>query len=100
VGKNIEKRIEELINRILWDKAINLVRWELKGSERDSVLKVFIDKPGGITVDDCALVSKELSLLLELEEPVDYRYRLEVSSPGIIRHCSMQNEKCKLKNEK
>jgi len=52
-------------------------------SNRGRFVRIFMDKPGGITVDDCAAVSRHLSHLLEVEE-VDYD-RLEVSSPGLDR---------------
>ncbi len=56
---------------------------ELERSARGALLRVYIDKPGGINVDDCALVSNHLSLLLAVEN-VSYD-RLEVSSPGLDR---------------
>jgi len=56
---------------------------DLQVSNRGRFLRVFMDKPGGITVDDCAAASRQLSRLLEVEG-VDYD-RLEVSSPGLDR---------------
>ncbi len=50
-----------------------------------SILCIYIDKPGGVTVGDCAQVSRELSALLEVEGGMDLSYSLEVSSPGILR---------------
>jgi ribosome maturation factor RimP len=81
--EDAKKKIKNLINKVLWDKNIHLVRLELKGSEAYSILRIFIDKPGGVTVEDCVLVSRELSDLFDIEEPIDHRYTLEVSSPGI-----------------
>lgn len=93
--KDVKQQIENLINKVLWDKNIHLVRWELKGSEAYSILRIFIDKPGGVTVEDCALVSKELSDLLDIEEPIDHRHTLEVSSPGINLDIDIKNKKKK-----
>jgi ribosome maturation factor RimP len=56
---------------------------DLQVSNRGRFLRVFMDKPGGITVDDCAAVSRHLSRVLEVEG-IDYD-RLEVSSPGLDR---------------
>jgi ribosome maturation factor RimP len=56
---------------------------DLERSAKGALLRVFIDKPGGITVDDCALVSNHLSRLFAVEN-VSYD-RLEVSSPGLDR---------------
>jgi ribosome maturation factor RimP len=48
-------------------------------------LRVYIDKPGGVTVDDCADVSRQLSAILDVEDPIAASYTLEVSSPGLDR---------------
>ncbi len=62
-----------------------LVDVQLGGSGRSRVLRVYIDVPGGVTVDDCAEVSEQLSAILDVEDPIRERYRLEVSSPGLDR---------------
>jgi len=48
-------------------------------------LRLTIDKPGGITLDDCVVVNRRLSLLLDAQDPIQGHYRLEVSSPGLNR---------------
>jgi ribosome maturation factor RimP len=60
-----------------------LVAWERSGKGSGSLLRIFVDKPGGIDIDDCAKVSQQLSRVLEVEG-VGYD-RLEVSSPGLDR---------------
>lgn len=50
-----------------------------------TVLRVYIDKEGGVTLDDCGKVSAQLSAVLDVEEPITGRYTLEVSSPGSDR---------------
>lgn len=57
---------------------------DLEISGRGKLLRLFIDKPGGVSIDDCALVSEQVSRLLAVEHDVDYD-RLEVSSPGLDR---------------
>lgn len=57
---------------------------DLEISSRGKLLRLFIDKPGGVNIDDCALVSEQVSNLLAVEHDVDYD-RLEVSSPGLDR---------------
>lgn len=52
---------------------------------RHSVVRVYIDKPAGINVDDCALVSEQVSAVLDVEDPITGEYTLEVSSPGMDR---------------
>ncbi len=58
---------------------------ELKLGGRDGVLRVFIDKPGGVGLDDCENVSHQISALLDVEDPIPGHYVLEVSSPGLDR---------------
>lgn len=58
---------------------------EYVGQGRHSVLRVYIDHQEGITVDDCAKVSHQASGVLEMEDPINSAYTLEVSSPGIDR---------------
>lgn len=62
-----------------------LVDAELVGSGSNRVLRVYIDSHGGIDVEDCALVSRQLSALLDVEDPIPGAYTLEVSSPGLDR---------------
>jgi len=58
---------------------------ELTGSPGRSVLRVYIDGPKGVTVDDCARASQQFSAILDVEDPVPGHYTLEVSSPGLDR---------------
>lgn len=62
-----------------------LVDVELKGGRQHQMLRVYIDSPQGITVDDCAQVSRQLSAVLDVEDPFPGAYTLEVSSPGLDR---------------
>ena len=62
-----------------------LVDVELAGSSHHPTLRVYIDSPAGVNVDDCARVSRQLSALLDVEDPLPGQYTLEVSSPGLDR---------------
>jgi ribosome maturation factor RimP len=84
-GKAIIDRIAKLVEPILTEKGFELVLVEYRREERDMVLRLYVDKEGGITLDNCAEVSREISVLLEVEDPITNAYRLEVSSPGIDR---------------
>lgn len=79
------ERIEQLITPILDELGMELVEIEYKREGRDWFLRLFVDKEGGITLDDCAEVSREVSAVLEVEDPITVAYTLEVSSPGIER---------------
>lgn len=61
------------------------VKFEVVGSSSSPIIRLFIDKPGGVSVRDCGRVSRAVSLLLEEEDPFPGRYLLEVSSPGSQR---------------
>src|SRR4030042_5683453 len=76
--------------RVLLEPAVaalgfELVDTEFSGSGRQAVLRIYIDKPDGVTVDDCALVSRQVSAILDVEDPITGQYMLEVSSPGLDR---------------
>jgi len=79
------QRAESLLQPILSSMGLELVDLELKKVGRSQVLRVFIDKPGGVNLDDCAEVSRELSVQLDVEDCISSRYTLEVSSPGLNR---------------
>ena len=53
--------------------------------EKDCYLRIYIDKPGGVEIDDCQLVSEKLTTVLDEKDPIKEKYYLEVSSPGIAR---------------
>jgi ribosome maturation factor RimP len=81
----LQTTLEKLITPILAGFALELVDLELKGEGHRQVLRIFIDKPGGVNLDDCAEVSREISALFEVEDPIPGAYVLEVSSPGLDR---------------
>jgi ribosome maturation factor RimP len=72
------------------EPAINVLGCELVGIEyvpqgRRSLLRIYIDKPSGVTIDDCSDVSHQVSAILDVEDPIREQYTLEVSSPGLDR---------------
>lgn len=78
-------RVTAIAQPILESLRIELVDIEFKRSGREMILCLFIDKEGGVTVDDCADVSRELSLIIDVEDFIPGNYSLEVSSPGLDR---------------
>ena len=74
--------LQGLVERSVTQLGYELVDLEI--SNRGKLLRVFIDKPEGVTIDDCVLVSNQLGNVLAVENDIDYD-RLEVSSPGIDR---------------
>lgn len=75
----------QLLEPVIKRQGYELADLELKVGSRDGVLRVFIDKPGGVGLEDCELISRQVSALLDVEDPVPGRYSLEVSSPGLDR---------------
>jgi len=80
-----ERRTEELILPIIEEYSFELWDVEYVKEGSDWYLRVYIDKPGGITIDDCVLVSRRLSDQLDKEDYMEDAYILEVSSPGLGR---------------
>ena len=77
--------IESLAAPVVAAQGCELVEVELAGKQGFWVLRIFIDKAGGVYVEDCAAVSRQVSLLLDAEDTIDEKYTLEVSSPGLTR---------------
>ncbi len=82
---DVATRVTALAEQILISLQMELVELEYKSEGRELVLRLFIDKEGGVTLDDCASVSRELAEILEVEDFIEGNYRLEVSSPGLDR---------------
>ncbi|MFA7059334.1 MAG: ribosome maturation factor RimP [Pedobacter sp.] len=78
-------RVTAIAQPILESLHLELVDIEFKRSGKELILCLFIDKDGGVNVDDCADVSRELSLIIDIEDFIPGNYSLEVSSPGLDR---------------
>src|SRR3984893_1407163 len=78
-------QIEAIAERVAAPAGIEIVEVELKGSGKHYLLRIYIDKPEGVTHADCELVSREMSAILDVEDPIPGTYELEVSSPGVER---------------
>lgn len=79
------EKLKALLEPTIEELGYELVHLELATQNRNQVLRVYIDAPGGILVDDCATVSRQLSVILDVEDPLSQEYLLEVSSPGTDR---------------
>jgi ribosome maturation factor RimP len=78
-------KITEMAQRVAVSEGLTLVDVELKEGRGSRLLRVYIDKPEGISHADCELVSEQLSAMLDVEDPFPGSYTLEVSSPGLDR---------------
>jgi ribosome maturation factor RimP len=79
------QQLTELLEPVVVALGYELVCLELGGSGRSSTLRLFIDAPTGVGLDDCARVSREVAAVLDVEDPIPHAYQLEVSSPGLDR---------------
>lgn len=82
---DVVSRVTELAEQVLASMQMELVELEYKREGRELVLRLFIDKEGGVGLSDCEAVSRELSEILEVEDIIQGHYRFEVSSPGLDR---------------
>jgi len=80
-----EQQLIDLLKPVV--EALGFEFWGLEyiAQGKNSVLRVFIDSPNGIHVDDCAQVSRQISGVMDVEDPITSEYNLEVSSPGVDR---------------
>ncbi|ADL07997.1 ribosome maturation factor RimP [Thermosediminibacter oceani] len=81
----ILKKVWDIGERVIHDRGFELVDVEFVQEAGSWYLRYYIDKPGGITLDDCQEVSEEISRRLDIEDPIPHSYILEVSSPGVER---------------
>ncbi len=80
-----EKQLEALLAPAVAELGFIIWGLEYLGQGKHSTLRVYIENSDGVSVDDCANVSREISALLDVEDPISTNYTLEVSSPGVDR---------------
>jgi len=81
----VTARISDLVEPILDELGFELVNVEYLSERGRWVLRIYIDKEGGVTIDDCAMISGELGDLIDIKGIIEHEYVLEVSSPGLDR---------------
>ncbi len=81
----LEQKLTELLQGSVEDLGCELWVIECQRAGRYLTVRLFIDKDGGVTIDDCADVSRQVSAVLDVEDPITDKYNLEVSSPGLDR---------------
>jgi ribosome maturation factor RimP len=83
--RTAQDAIRKIVEPILTDRGLELVELEVRHGHGGGVVRLFIDRSGGVRVADLESVSREVSTLLDVEDPIETRYTLEVSSPGLDR---------------
>ncbi|SEQ68960.1 ribosome maturation factor RimP [Solimonas aquatica] len=81
----MRERLEQILEPVVVSLGYELVLLEYSPSPKNAMLRLYIDAPAGITLEDCERVSKEVSGVMDVEDPIRSAYRLEVSSPGLDR---------------
>ncbi|ACK42484.1 MULTISPECIES: ribosome maturation factor RimP [Dictyoglomus] len=79
------KKLKDIVEPICEKYSYELVDLEYRREPHGWVLRVYIDKVGGVTVEDCAYISEKISKELDIKDPIPHSYILEVSSPGLDR---------------
>ncbi len=81
----ITEQIAELVEPVLYESGYELVDVEYLSERGNWVLRLYVDKEGGITIEDCASLSREIGPLIDVKDLIRHKYVLEVSSPGLNR---------------
>src|SRR5207245_5752114 len=81
----VAERVRQIAEQAAIDHGVELVHAEVSGPGGHPLVRVFIDKPGGVTHEDCSEMSLELGTVLDVEDFIHSAYTLEVSSPGLER---------------
>lgn len=84
--------IRQMAERVADSEGLTLVDVEIKGGRTNQLLRLYIDKPEGVSHADCQSVSEQMSALLDVEDPFPGPYTLEVSSPGLNRKLSVPHD--------
>jgi ribosome maturation factor RimP len=85
IQTQVRQQVEQLAEALVASEGMELVDLEYRREGRRWMLRLFIDKDGGVTLDDCASISRELGDLLDVKDVIPQAYVLEVSSPGLNR---------------
>jgi ribosome maturation factor RimP len=93
MGMGVDRdRVRSLIEQVVEGQGYELVDVEFKGGGKNSVVRIFIDKPDGVSHQDCALVSEQVGTVLDVEDLIPLAYTLEVSSPGLERRLVKESD--------
>ena len=98
--KQVRQQIEQLAETLVTSEGMELVDFEYRREGRRWMLRLFIDKDGGVTLDDCASISRELGDLLDVKDIIPQAYVLEVSSPGLNRRIRKKEDFARFAGQK
>src|SRR5687768_4325915 len=84
-SSSVEDRVQAIAERVAIDHGLELVHAEVAGPDNKPIVRIYIDKPNGVTHADCSEVSLHVGTILDVEDFIHASYTLEVSSPGLER---------------
>lgn len=96
----IADRVEQLAGPLCDSEGLELAHVAFVHESHQYFLRVYIDKPGGVTMEDCTLISRQLGDLLDVSMSLEAAYRLEVSSPGINRPLFKKDDYSRFKGQR
>jgi len=96
----VHRQVEEISESLVVSEGMELVDLEYRREGPRWVLRLFIDKDGGVNIDDCARISRELGDLLDVKDVIPQAYVLEVSSPGLNRRIRKKEDFSRFVGEK
>ena len=88
----LDQTVQDQLAAIVADEGLELVTTEVVGSGSKTILRLVVDGPDGVNLDQCAVVSRQASVMLDVEDPFRHHYTLEVSSPGLDRKLYQQDD--------
>jgi len=97
--ENLLQEIRQVVEPILESQGFELVDLEYQRESRGWVLRIYLDREGGVSLDDCARVSHEVGAILEVKDLIPSSYILEVSSPGLTRPLKKPEDFRKFRNQ-
>ena len=99
-AEEIVRRVSDVIQPVIDEQGLELVDVVYTPEHGRWVLRVFIDKPGGVTLGDCTTVSREIGTILDVEDIIPHSYSLEVSSPGLDRPLTKERDFLRYRGQK
>ncbi len=95
----LEEKLEQLLAPTIESMGFELWGIEYIPAGKHSTLRIYIEKEGGVNVDDCSDVSRQVSAIMDVEDPISSAYNLEVSSPGMDRQLFKPEQFTRYKGE-
>ncbi|THB74113.1 MAG: ribosome maturation factor RimP [Desulfobacteraceae bacterium] len=99
-GNSLADKVRAVAEPLCFSENFELVHVECIFSKKETIIRIYMDKPGGIKIDDCVYVSRQLGDLIDIEIENLGAYRLEVSSPGINRPLNKQEDFVRFKGHR